>query len=54
MSTTPLVNAWTEWAPLELVCVGRVEGMCYPDKDPWCYYNYLHDPHIAKYIYLLL
>ena len=38
MASVPIVNAWTEWAPLELVCVGTARGMCYPDETlsfPW-------------------
>eukprot|EP01112_Ceratiomyxa_fruticulosa_P001588 TRINITY_DN11768_c0_g1_i1.p1 TRINITY_DN11768_c0_g1~~TRINITY_DN11768_c0_g1_i1.p1 ORF type:complete len:225 (-),score=17.04 TRINITY_DN11768_c0_g1_i1:426-1100(-) len=48
-SSLPFVNSWTEWGPLELVCVGRVDNSCYPNQDPWCYYNYIHDTHLAKY-----
>lgn len=29
-----VVNSWTEWGSLEIVCVGTVYGMCYPDKTP--------------------
>lgn len=32
--TSPIVNSWTEWGPLELICVGTAEGMCYPDETP--------------------
>ncbi|CAF1401465.1 unnamed protein product [Rotaria sp. Silwood1] len=34
MSSLPLVNSWTEWGSLELVCVGTAKGMCYPDETP--------------------
>ncbi|CAM2712407.1 unnamed protein product [Rotaria socialis] len=34
MASSPLVNCWTEWGPLELVCVGSAQGMCYPDETP--------------------
>ena len=33
-----LINSWTEWGQLELVCVGSARGMCYPDDEyafPW-------------------
>jgi len=50
---TPKVNAWTEWGQLEVVCVGRADNMCYPDRDPWSDYNYMHDANIAKYASVL-
>ncbi|CAF4920702.1 unnamed protein product [Rotaria socialis] len=39
MASSPLVNSWTEWGQLELVCVGSAYGMCYPDESP------AYDPH---------
>lgn len=34
MASSITVNSWTEWGALELVCIGTVEGMCYPDETP--------------------
>ena len=34
MVSLPIVNSWTEWGALELVCVGTAEEMCYPDDTP--------------------
>ena len=34
MNSSSVVNSWTEWGKLELVCVGTAEGMCYPDETP--------------------
>jgi glycine amidinotransferase len=33
-SSSSIVNSWTEWGSLEIVCVGTVENMCYPDETP--------------------
>lgn len=32
--TTPLVNSWNEWDPLEEVVVGRADGACYEPTEP--------------------
>ncbi|CAF1983905.1 unnamed protein product [Rotaria magnacalcarata] len=34
MASSSIVNSWTEWGALELICVGTAEGMCYPDDTP--------------------
>ncbi|CAF1382853.1 unnamed protein product [Adineta steineri] len=34
MASSSIVNSWTEWGTLELICVGTAEGMCYPDETP--------------------
>ncbi|CAF1211556.1 unnamed protein product [Rotaria sordida] len=34
MAAPSIVNSWSEWGTLELVCVGTAEGMCYPDDTP--------------------
>lgn len=35
VSGRPLVNSFTEWGPLELVCVGVVQdNHCAPNKEP--------------------
>lgn len=34
MTSKSIVNSWTEWGPLELVCVGTAQEMCYPDETP--------------------
>lgn len=34
MNSSTIVNSWTEWGPLELICVGNAHGICYPDETP--------------------
>ena len=34
MTSSSIVNSWTEWGALELVCIGTAESMCYPDDTP--------------------
>ncbi|CAF4905758.1 unnamed protein product, partial [Rotaria socialis] len=34
MVSSTIVNSWTEWGSLELICVGTAHGMCYPDETP--------------------
>jgi glycine amidinotransferase len=34
MASSTVVNSWTEWGSLELVCVGSALSMCYPDDTP--------------------
>ncbi|RWS31708.1 glycine amidinotransferase-like protein [Leptotrombidium deliense] len=47
---TPLVNSWTEFGELELVCVGTAKGCSYPDKSPVYTFNLLQDTWYDRYI----
>ena len=44
-----MVNSWTEWGSLELVCVGTALGMCYPDETP-SYPWHIGPPSLRSYI----
>ncbi|CAF1166509.1 unnamed protein product [Didymodactylos carnosus] len=46
----PLVNSWTEFGQLELVCVGSAEGMCYPDdRKPYPFHE-VPDENLKQYL----
>ncbi len=49
MASSSVVNSWTEWGPLELVCVGTAQSMCYPDETP-SYPWHLAPPGLSSYI----
>ncbi|CAF0871388.1 unnamed protein product [Rotaria sordida] len=49
MALSSTVNSWTEWAPLEFICVGTAEGMCYPDETP-SYPWHTGPPNLCSYI----
>lgn len=43
------MNSWTEWGTLEKICVGRVEGACYPDFEPGVPFNMVQDSLTVQY-----
>ena len=49
MISSSMVNSWTEWGSLELVCVGTALGMCYPDETP-SYPWHIGPPSLRSYI----
>ncbi|CAF1374671.1 unnamed protein product [Adineta steineri] len=48
--TIPIVNSWTEWGQLELICVGSTQGMCYPDYDYVAPHNEVLDESLRNYV----
>ncbi|CAF1378319.1 unnamed protein product [Adineta steineri] len=49
MASTSIVNSWTEWGQLEIICVGTAQGMCYPNDTPSCAW---HTPPSNLYPYV--
>lgn len=49
MASSSVVNAWTEWGQLELICVGSAYGMCYPDETP-SFFLYSFPDKIRPYL----
>jgi glycine amidinotransferase len=45
--TTPVVNRWNDFDPLEEVCLGIADGACFPPLEPACQSEY-NDQH-TKY-----
>ncbi|RWS25095.1 hypothetical protein B4U80_13123, partial [Leptotrombidium deliense] len=46
----PLVNSWTDFGELELVCVGTAKGSHYPEKEPVYTFDLLQDKWYDNYI----
>jgi glycine amidinotransferase len=53
MASSSIVNSWTEWGSLEIICVGTVEGMCYPDETP-SYPWHSAPSNLRKYIHSIV
>ncbi|CAF1447946.1 unnamed protein product [Adineta ricciae] len=49
MSSSSIVNSWTEWGQLETICIGTAQGMCYPDETP-AYSWHTPRSNIRRYI----
>src|SRR5437879_5479303 len=54
MSDKPIVNCWTEFGDLEMVCVGSAIGATYPDREPSNEYYSVNDPEIGEWVGLPL
>ncbi|RWS30463.1 glycine amidinotransferase-like protein [Leptotrombidium deliense] len=46
----PLVNSWTEFGDLELICVGTAKGSYYPEKEPVYTFNVMRDEWYDSYV----
>ncbi|CAF3724571.1 unnamed protein product [Rotaria socialis] len=49
MASSTIVNSWTEWGSLELICVGTAHGMCYPDETP-AFPSVAGPPNLSPYL----
>ncbi|UJR09752.1 hypothetical protein I4U23_013979 [Adineta vaga] len=50
MKSSSLVNSWTEWGQLEIVCVGTARAMCYPDESPSYPWHVPRSNSLQRYI----
>ncbi|CAF3867770.1 unnamed protein product [Rotaria magnacalcarata] len=49
MASSTIVNSWTEWDSLELICVGTAHGICYPDETP-AFPSVAGPPNLSPYL----